>query len=109
MPLDDILKKFRDKDYSSDKKEDKGMDSGEKNETPRIISLTDDEKQNFAQAKPGEDLACEMHGTLEDDGHFHVMSVSPMGGGESEEDGMQKMSQMVAQRVQPTMQPSPSA
>jgi hypothetical protein len=50
-----------------------------------------------------------MHGTLEDDGHFHVMSVSPMGGGESEEDGMQKMSQMVAQRVQPTMQPSPSA
>ena len=104
MAAADYLKSFRDKGGPSkgepDKKE--GMDSGEENKTPRIISLTDDEKQAFAQAKPGEDLSCEVHGTLESDGHFHVMSVSPLGGGEKygSEEGM---ADQVAKRLTPSM------
>lgn len=104
MPASDVLKNFRDKGYSpkGDDSKDEGMDSGEENSTPRIISLTDDEKQAFEQAKPGEDLACEVHGTLEQDGHFHVMSVSPMGGDKSY-GGEQEMAGQVAQRVMPSM------
>lgn len=110
MPAVDELKSFRGKDYSSkkDDKSDEGMDSGESNETPRIISLTDDEQKAFLQAKPGEDLACEVHGSLEEDGHFHVMSVAPMGG-QPGYGGEKEMAGMVAQRVMPTIQPSPSA
>ena len=51
----------------------------------------------------------EVHGTLESDGRFRVMSVSPLGGaqsyGGSEEAGM---AQQVAQRVTPSIQISPS-
>jgi hypothetical protein len=103
MAVIDELKNLRAKGYDS---KDQGMDSGEKNETPRIIALTDDEKKAFANSKPGEDLACEMHGSLESDGHFHVMSVGPMGG----QGGMgeQEMAGQVAQRVQPNIAPSPS-
>jgi hypothetical protein len=108
MPVSDELKNLRKKDYlsKSDKGED-GMDSGIQNSTPRIIALTDDEKKSFESAKPGEDLACEVHGTLESDGKFRVMSVSPTG--LSAEKGEDDMATQVAQRVSPTIQPSPSA
>lgn len=110
----DFLKKFRSSGYSGKGKEEKPGDgkdepfsNDEPNETPRFISLTDDEKKSFAGSHPGEDLACEVHGTLEEDGHFHIMSVSPLnkqeGYGSEEE-----MAGQVAQRVTPTVQLSPS-
>ncbi len=110
MAATDFLKKFRDKGYSpgGDDAKDKGMDSGEENSTSRIIKLSDDEQKKFAQAKPGEDLVCEVHGSLEEDGHFHVMTVDPMGGGSYGGNSEQEMAGQVAQRVQPNIAPSPS-
>ena len=104
MAVTDELKNIRGKGYGE--KPEKGMDSGEENSTSRIIKLSDEEQKSFAQARPGEDLACEVHGTLEEDGHFHVMSVGPMGGSSSPEDDMVTQ---VAQKVTPTIMPSPSA
>ncbi len=106
MAASDFLKSFRGQGYKGSgnpgemKKE--GMDSGEQNSTSRIIKLTDDEQQAFASANPGEDLACEVHGTLEKDGHFHVMSVAPMGGAESY-GGENEMAGDVAKSVMPGM------
>lgn len=101
MPASDILKSFRGSQGSiSDAgKTEKGMDSGEKNATSRIIKLTDDEQKLFAQAKPGEDLACEVHGGLEEDGHFHIMSVAPLGGSSYGDEN--KMAGEVARKVAP--------
>jgi hypothetical protein len=103
MSITDELKSLRGKGYSP-KEEDKGMDSGIKNETPRIIALTDEEKKGFENSNPGEDLSCEVHGTLESDGKFRVMTVSPMGGSYNEKD----MAGQVAQKVMPMTMPSPS-
>ena len=107
MAVSEFLQKFREKGYPKEEK-GAGMDSGEENSTSRTIKLSDDEQKSFAQAQPGEDLACEVHGTLESDGHFHVMSVSPMGGGSSYGDQEKEMAGQVAQRVQPNIAPSPS-
>lgn len=114
MSAVDELKNLRAKGYSGKTStidgDKEGMDSGERNSTPRIISLTDDEQKAFAQAKPGEDLACEVHGSLEDDGHFHVMSVVPLQGSYGQEQGTDEnqMAGQVAQRVMPGIVPSPS-
>lgn len=103
MPASDALKNLRSSSYGADKpSDDKPEAEGEKSEMSRIIALTDDEKQAFAQAKPGEDLVCEVHGTLEDDG-FHVMSVSAPNGGSYGTDE-KDMAQQVAGRVMPGMQ-----
>lgn len=103
MPAADVLKTLRGSAYQKSSPDEKGMDAGEPNETPRIISLTDDEKKAFEQAKPGDDLACEMHGNLEEDGHFHVMSVAPMGGGAQPGVDEKQMAGQVAERVMPGM------
>lgn len=101
MSAIDKLKEMR----QSEPKE-KGMDSGEKNETPRTLKLSEEELKSFEQAKPGEDLACEVHGSLTGkDGMFRVMSVSPLNGQGYEDKGM--MDQL-AQRVTNTTMPSPS-
>lgn len=113
MSASDFLKNYREKGYSgqmSDRpEEDKknGMDSREENSTSRIIKLTDDEQKKFAQANPGDNLACEVHGTIEKDGHFHVMSVDPMNGADSY-GGEGEMAGQVAQKVMPNIVPSPS-
>lgn len=111
MPAVDALKSFRSNGYGSkpepENGEKTGMDSAEENSTSRIIKLSDDEQKAFANAKPGDDLACEVHGTLEDDGHFHVMSLAPMGGGDSYGDD-KEMAGQVMQRVMPGVVPSPS-
>lgn len=111
MAATDVLKSLRGSGYgdkgSGNKDEMKPKDA---NSTSRVIKLTDDEQQAFADAAPGEDLACEVHGTLEADGHFHVMSVGPMGGGDddSQRPDQSDMASEVAQRVQPNIAPSPS-
>jgi hypothetical protein len=110
MPFSDELKNFRSKGYAekgSGKDKEEGMDSGEKNETPRIIALTDEEKDLFKDSHPGEDLSCEVHGTLESDGRFRVMTVSPMNGSYGDE---KSMAGQVAQKVMPSAMPmiSPS-
>lgn len=117
MAVADYLQKFRKGGYGSP---DKGSDApagDDKPSTPRIISLTDDEKKEpyFTNAKPGEDLVCEVHGTLESDGHFHVMSVHPMGqAGQTEgaADSNQQMAEQVMNKIAPPMRmgtvPSPS-
>lgn len=104
MAATDILKTYREKGYASTSPEKPGegkeaADPG-KSGTPRIIKLSDDEQKAFAQAKPGEDLVCEVHGTMEEGGHFHVMSVAPPAGGPG---GEQDMAGQVAQKVQPGM------
>lgn len=112
MSFSEELKSIRGKGYVPSmsrgygEKRDSGMDSGVENSTSRIIKLSDEEQKSFQEAKSGEDLSCEVHGTLEEDGHFHVMSVSPMNGGASSED---EMANQVAQKVTPTIMPSPSA
>jgi hypothetical protein len=88
-------------DQLSFKKKDsgrEGIDEDEPNETPRIIALTDEEQKSFDQAKPGEDIACEVHGNLESDGHFHVLSVGPLKG---QSYGNDDMAKEVMQRVMP--------
>jgi hypothetical protein len=107
MAVTDELKNIRGKGYGDkpDAKASKGMDSGEENSTSRIIKLSDEEQKAFAQAKPGEDLECVIHGTLEEDGHFHVMSVGPKDQMSQEEPDM---ASLVAQKVSPTTIPSPS-
>lgn len=110
MPATDVLKNFRQKNYASTSTDDagKGMDSEKPNETPRIIKLTDEEAKAFANAKPGEDLACEVHGSMDGEGGFRVMSVGPMPGGNYGGDDEQKMAGQVMQRVVPNVAPSPS-
>jgi len=112
VPFSDYLKKFRKNDYSAKPDDDAKKGTGDKgedspDEMSREIKLTDDEMQAFKDSQPGSDLACEVHGTIESDGKFRVMSVSPLGGGESygDENGM---AQQVAKRVTPTVQISPS-
>ncbi|HEX9504267.1 MAG TPA: hypothetical protein VF974_08205 [Patescibacteria group bacterium] len=109
MPATDVLRTYRDKGYastspgnpdnSSGKKD--GMDSGEQNQMPRIIKFTDDESKAFAQAKPGEDLACEVHGTLDGEGGFRIMSVAPLAGASAPAGSEQDMAGQVMQKVMP--------
>lgn len=110
MPASDVLRNLRGKGYSDNSKPstEKGMDSGEPNSTSRIIKLSDDEQKYFADSHPGEDLACEVHGSLESDGHFHVMTVSPLNGESYGEENQDDMAKQVMTRVQPNVQPSPS-
>lgn len=100
--ISDSLKKFRGGNYQgpSDEKQssEKPKDSGHS----RSISLTDDEMQAFKSAQPGSDLACEVHGTLEGNGKFNVLSVSPLAGGTSYGDESD-MANQVAQRVSPAV------
>lgn len=106
MSAADELKKSRERDYQAPKMDD--PDEG--NDTSRIIKLSDDEQKSFANAKPGQELACEVRGNLEEDGHFHVMSVKPLGGAQSYGEGNDEnqMAGQVAQLVRPQMMPSPS-
>lgn len=112
MAASDFLKKFRKDSYAGNPGQDDAQP--EKPEEPeaemsREIKLTDDEMKTFKSAKPGEDLSCEVHGSLESDGRFRVMSVSPMGGGDSYAgNDQQGMAQQIAQRVSPSVQISPS-
>lgn len=107
MAASDFLKNFRQKGYAgnmSEKPLDEkdGMDSSDKNSTTRIVTLNDDEQKMFEKANPGDDIACEVHGTYEN-GKLNIMSVSPMGGGAPEEDEEKSMAGQVAQRVMPGM------
>lgn len=107
MAVADFLKKFRKGGDAPDEKDDsKKMEGSEKpEEMSREIKLTDDEMKAFQGSKPGEDLGCEVHGMLESDGRFRVMSVSPSGGGESYGGNDQAgMAQQIAQKVSPGIQ-----
>lgn len=113
MPIGDYLQKMRGQDNpgKGDKPDDAPKDSQDEKpeEMSREIKLTDDEQKAFKDAKPGSDLACEVHGTIENDGRFRVMSVSPLGGGESYGGPDQAgMAGQIAQRVSPNIQISPS-
>ncbi len=106
MAFSDYLKKFRKDDYSGNPGKDKTEPGKpEKSaEMSREIKLTDDEMQAFKDAQPGSDLACEVHGTIESDGRFRVMSVSPLGGGENYGGDENGMAQAIAQKVTPGIQ-----
>lgn len=111
MAAVDELKNLRSKGYSPKESfgkpdQNSGKPEEDESSTTRIIKLTDDEQKTFSGSKPGEDLTCEVHGSLEDDGHFHVMSVSPMNGASDYTE--QGMAGQVAQRVMPNIVPSPS-
>ena len=108
MAIGDILKKFRggddgDKAPPKDKKESEAEGT-----TPRLIKLSDEEQKAFEGSKPGEDVAAEVHGTLDGDGMFRVMSLAPSGGMKPPEQMEQDMAGQVAQKVSPTIQPSVS-
>jgi hypothetical protein len=105
MSYGDALKNVRNKDYGDDEKE--------KEEGPssvRIIKLTDDEMKELQQYQggPGQEQTCEVTGKLEEDGHFHVMSVHlPGGGGMTDEDAA-KVAGVEPRMVNMQTQPSPS-
>jgi len=107
MPASDFLKEARDDGYPTVKPPQKADSTGDDNDpdesptTSRIIKLSDDEQKAFSNAKPGQELECVVRGNLEEDGHFHVMSVSPPGGASSY--GESQMADQVAQRVMPGM------
>jgi len=104
MPAADYLKQVRDDGYDvakPPKSEGAVDDPDESNETSRIIKLSDEEQKAFQNVKPGLELACEVRGNVEEDGHFHVMSVKPLGGASSYGEG--QMADQVAQRVSPGM------
>jgi hypothetical protein len=98
MAFSDSLKKMRASGYPGGDKED---DDDEKESSgSRILKLSDDEAK-AAGAKPGQEVKLQVSGTLEEDGHFHVMSVEPAGGG-----GMPDEQGMAAQVAgQPPMMP----
>lgn len=100
----DVLKNLRSQDYGSKPGKSDDAQKDDSQTMTRIIKLTDDEQKMF-EGSEGE-VACEVHGTLEKDGHFHVMSVSPQGASAPDEE--KSMAGQVAQRVMPTIQPSPS-
>lgn len=110
MSAIDELKKVRSQDYGPSASKPELEDPDEPNDTTRIIKLSDEEQKAFEGARPGQELRCEVRGNFESDGHFHVMSVSPMGGGDSYEDseGEGGMAKQVAQLVRPQLMPSPS-
>lgn len=92
-----------------DKESGKSPEMDKPEEMSREIKLTPDEMKAFKDAQPGSDLACEVHGMLESDGKFRVMSVSPLGGGDSYGGEDQAgMASQVAQKVTPNVQISPS-
>lgn len=104
MPVSDVLKNFRGSGYSQ---EPEGKEKG--GDGPRVIRLTDDEMKEvsqYANAKPGEEVTCEISGRLEKDGHFHVMSVRPTGGGMNEEKDM--AAEVAGQPPMSRMQVAPS-
>lgn len=108
--IGDYLKKFRNNDYASKGADDQknGSSDDKKDEGhSRVISFTDDEKQMFQGTEAGSDLACEVHGQLDAEGKFRVMSIAPLSGGDGQGSEGQ-MANTVANRVTPTVQISPS-
>jgi hypothetical protein len=116
MPASDYLKEARDDGYPATKSPQKADDDDpdESPTTSRIIKLSDEEMKQFQNSSPGQELECTVRGNLEEDGHFHVMSVSaPQGGygGKSAvqgQDSTEQMAQKVAMLVRPQLQISPS-
>ena len=100
MPVTEELKNLRSKGYSSNDKSVKEVPS----ESPRIIKLSEEELKQFEGVNPGEEVYCKVGATYSD-GKMTVMSNEP----EDKENEEDDMVQEVAQRVQPTIQPSPSA
>lgn len=76
MPASDMLKSSR----ASYLEKDESKEKEEPNNTSRTIMLSDDEQKAFQGSKPGDNLTCEVTGTIEEDGHFHVMTVNPPAG-----------------------------
>lgn len=113
--IGDALKRFRGAGYSGKAApatdadvDQEDTDSPDPSQKVRTLSLTDDEAQAFQDVKPGQDVACEVHGTINGDGSFSVLTVAPLNAksayGEDEAD----MASQVAQRVTPSVQISPS-
>lgn len=90
MPVSDVLKGFRSSGY--EKKEDAPQEKEKESSGVRTLKLTDDEAKEIAgyQQGPGQELTCEITGKLEDDGHFHVMSVHLPGGSQGDMNEMAK-------------------
>lgn len=105
MPASEYLKNSR----SGYGNKDESQDQDEPNSTSRTIKLSDEEQKSFEGSTPGQNLTCTVTGTLEEDGHFHVMTVSPPEGKSSYMDeGEEDMAKKVAQMVRPSVQLSPS-
>lgn len=107
MAATDALKTLRGKDYGAKPVDASAAAPAPSMETPRVIRLTDDEQKMFAQAQPGEDVGCEVHGTLDGEGGFRIMSVAPLGDA-AEGNDESAMASQVMQRVAPNIAPSPS-
>lgn len=78
MDVSNVLKGIRQEGYGQrqDKKDDSKKDDNH-SENTRMIKLSDDEVKGLEpyQIAPGEECILEVTGKLEEDGHFHVMSV----------------------------------
>lgn len=117
MAVADELRKVRENGYKPGAFEastgENGNDPDEANQTSRIIKLSDEEVKGLEpyQVKPGEEVILEVSGNLEGD-HFHVMTVKYANGKEGDDEPMldseKQMADMVAKKVQPNLQISPS-
>lgn len=106
MAASDELKKIRSQGYDRNEADN---DPDQPNDTSRTIKLMDEEMKSLEpyQIKPGENIVLEVTGNLEQDGHFHVMTVKyAQGKGDGNSD--EQMAQEVAGRVSPNLQISPS-
>ena len=108
MSAADMLEKFRKDGYGSDPDKKVDEDGYEKNSTSRIIKLSDDEVKMIGDRQPGDDITLKVSGNLEEDGHFHVMTVSLDAPTEGDQDPEKQMASQVAQKVMPNILPSPS-
>lgn len=92
MDVSNVLKGMRQGGYGSGpgKKDDAKKDENH-SENTRMVKLSDDEVKGLEpyQVSPGEEIVLEMTGKLEEDGHFHIMSVKYA-------DGESEMSDQVA-------------
>jgi len=112
MAVHEALERVRTSDYGfgKDNDQESGSDEKDADSKSRVIQLSDDEMKGLAGyvGAPGEEVRCEVTGTLEEDGHFHVMSVSAPGGGMGQ-DAMQKVAgldQAPVMRSQTQISPS---
>jgi len=108
MSINEELKTFRRKGYKTvpeDEISGRESEQAPVNQTPRTVVLTDEEKKGIGPVEPGTEVTLSVTGSIEQDGKFKILSVSS---GAEQDDSEDEMAGQVAQKVIPSIQPSPS-
>lgn len=100
MSVSNALNRMRESAYGSKPdmtSPEKGSESG-----VRMFKLSDEEMGSMGKdMKPGQEITLQVSGRLEEDGHFHVMSVSGPSGSPEGMDGMKE--EMASRMGMPNM------